>query len=109
GRQWPCAPYYPFGSGRQDQSAYLSGMVSLGRTWETIATSNVGLDATLMSSRLDVTFDYFVKRNRNMLVPVTYPSVLGAIPPFSNAGRLSTSGFETSIGWKSAGRGAPGG
>jgi TonB-linked SusC/RagA family outer membrane protein len=96
---------YPFGAGGQDQSAYLSGMVSKGRTWETIATTNVGWDATLLSSRLNVSFDYFVKRNEDMLVPVTYPAILGAIPPFSNAGELKTTGFETSVGWRGATRG----
>ncbi|PYP94990.1 MAG: SusC/RagA family TonB-linked outer membrane protein [Gemmatimonadetes bacterium] len=100
GRQWPYDPYYPFGAGRQDQSAYLSGMVSTNRTWETIATSNVGVDATLLSSKLDFTFDYFIKNNRDMLVPVAYPSILGAVPPYSNAGRVKTWGFETSLGWK---------
>jgi TonB-linked SusC/RagA family outer membrane protein len=96
---------YPFGAGGQDQSAFLSGMVSKDRTWETIATTNVGWDATLLSSRLNVTFDYFVKRNKDMLVPVTYPALLGATPPFSNAGALKAWGFETSVGWKGAIRG----
>src|SRR5213592_4028515 len=101
GRGYP----YPFGAGGQDQSAFLSGMVSKDRTWETIATTNMGLDATLLSSRLNVTFDYFVKRNKDMLVPVTYPALLGATPPFSNAGELKAWGFETSVGWKGAIRG----
>ena len=96
GRGYP----YPFGAGGQDQSAFLSGMVAKDRTWETIATTNVGWDATLLSSRLNVTFDYFVKRNKNMLVPVTYPALLGATAPYSNAGELKTWGFETSVGWR---------
>jgi TonB-linked SusC/RagA family outer membrane protein len=91
---------YPFGEGGRAQSAFPAGMVSTSRTWETIATRNIGVDATMLSSRLDVTFDYFVKTNRNMLIPVTYPSLLGAVPPFSNAGELKTWGFETSVGWK---------
>jgi len=49
GRGYP----YPFGAGGQDQSAFLSEWVSKDRTWETIATTNVGLDATLLSSRLN--------------------------------------------------------
>jgi len=105
GRQWPYPPYYPFGAGGQDQSAYLSGMVSKDRTWETIATTNVGVDATLLSSKVDFTFDYFIKNNRDMLIPVTYPSLLGAQPPFSNAGQLKTWGFETSLGWRGQVRG----
>lgn len=95
GRGYP----YPFGAGRQDQSAFLSGMVSLDRTWETIAISNIGLDASVLSSKLDFTFDAFIKRNKDMLIPVTYPSLLGAIPPATNAGELETKGFETSLRW----------
>jgi TonB-linked SusC/RagA family outer membrane protein len=101
GRGYP----YPFGPGGQDQSAFLSGMVSKDRTWETIATTNVGWDATLLSSRLHVTFDYFVKRNKDMLVPLNAPALLGATPPFANAGKLKAWGFETSVGWKGALRG----
>jgi len=96
---------YPFGTGGQDQSAYLSGMVAKDRTWETIATTNVGWDATLLSSRLNVTFDYFVKRNKDMLVPINAPALLGATPPFANAGSLKAWGFETSVGWRGALRG----
>ena len=96
GRGYP----YPFGPGGQDQSAFLSGMVAKNRTWETIATSNVGVDATMFGSKLDLTFDYFIKRNKDMLIPVTYPSLLGAVPPYSNAGELKTWGFETSLAWK---------
>ncbi|OLE60019.1 MAG: SusC/RagA family TonB-linked outer membrane protein, partial [Bacteroidetes bacterium 13_1_20CM_4_60_6] len=100
GRPWPYDRGYPFGQGGQDQPAFLSGMVSKNRTWETIATSNVGVDATMFSSKLDVTLDYFIKRNKDMLIPVAYPSLLGAVPPYSNAGQLKTWGFETSLGWK---------
>jgi hypothetical protein len=74
-------------------------MVSPNRTWETIAISNGGVDATILSSKLDFSFDYFIKRNINMLIPVTYPSILGAIPPAANAGELRTNGFETSLKW----------
>jgi TonB-linked SusC/RagA family outer membrane protein len=96
GRESP----YPFGAGGQDQSAYLSGMVSSDRTWETIATTNAGLDVSVLKSRLDFTFDYFVRKNIDMLVPIVYPSLLGAVPPYTNAGSMKTSGFEASLGWK---------
>lgn len=92
---------YPFGAGGQIQSASLAGMVSANRTWETLVNQNIGIDATLLSSRLNFSFDYFVKRNKDMLIPVTYPSMLGAIPPYSNSGELKTTGFETSIAWQS--------
>lgn len=91
---------YPFGAGSQTQSASLAGMVSTNRTWETLINKNVGIDAAVFSNRLNFSFDYFIKRNKNLLIPVTYPSLLGAIPPYSNSGELKTWGFEASAGWK---------
>jgi TonB-linked SusC/RagA family outer membrane protein len=91
---------YPFGAGRQDPAATLQGMVAYNRTWETIVNKNVGIDATLLRNKLTFSFDYFNKLNKDMLINVTYPSLLGATPPSSNAGELKTWGFETSLGWK---------
>jgi TonB-linked SusC/RagA family outer membrane protein len=90
---------YPFGNGGQFQSAFQRQMVSPSRTWETIANRNIGVDATILSNRLNFTFDYFVKKNLDMLIPVTYPAVLGAIPPYTNSGEMKTWGFETTIGY----------
>jgi len=90
---------YPFGAGRQDPFASLQGMVAYNRTWETLINKNIGVDATLLSNRLNFSFDYFIKRNKDMLIPVTYPSLLGAVASSSNAGELKTQGFETTIGW----------
>ncbi|NEU07020.1 TonB-dependent receptor [Flavihumibacter sp. R14] len=101
GRVWPDQSYYPFGAGRPVQSAYLNGMkVSDDRTWETLINRNIGIDASMFNSKLSFSFDYFVKTNRNMLIPVTYPSVIGATPPFSNSGELKTWGFESSLGYR---------
>jgi TonB-linked SusC/RagA family outer membrane protein len=91
---------YPFGAGGQAQSATLDGMVSPDRTWETIITKNIGIDATVLSSKLNFSFDYFIKRNKDMLIQVQYPSMLGAVPPMTNSGEMKTWGFETTLGWK---------
>jgi TonB-linked SusC/RagA family outer membrane protein len=91
---------YPFGAGGQIQSASLAGMVSTNRTWETLINKNIGLDASLFNSKLDFSFDYFIKDNRNLLIPVTYPSILGSVAPYSNSGELKTWGFETSVAYK---------
>ncbi|HKO79209.1 MAG TPA: SusC/RagA family TonB-linked outer membrane protein, partial [Chitinophagaceae bacterium] len=90
---------YPFGAGRQDPAASLQGMVAYNRTWETVINKNIGVDATLLSNKFNISFDYFIKRNKNMLIPVTYPSLLGAAAASSNAGELKTRGFEATIGW----------
>jgi hypothetical protein len=74
-------------------------MVAYNRTWETLINKNIGVDATLLSNKLNFSFDYFIKRNKDMLISVAYPTMLGATPPTSNAGELKTWGFETSLGW----------
>ena len=91
---------YPFGAGGQIQSASLAGMVSSNRTWEKLINKNIGLDASLFNSKLNFSFDYFIKNNKNLLIPVTYPSILGSVAPYSNSGELKTWGFEASLGYK---------
>jgi TonB-linked SusC/RagA family outer membrane protein len=90
---------YPFGPGRQVTTASLHGMASPERFWETLQNKNVGLDASVLRSRLNFSFDYFNKTNKNLLINVIYPSVLGATAPTTNGGELKTWGFETSLGW----------
>jgi TonB-linked SusC/RagA family outer membrane protein len=90
---------YPFGAGSKAQSASLAGMVATGRTWETLVNKNVGFDASFFSSKLNLTADYFIKNNKNLLIPVTYPSMLGSVAPYSNSGELKTWGFESSVAY----------
>ncbi len=92
--------YYPFGNGQKGQMASPGNIVSTSRTWETIASTNVGVDISVLRDRLFGSFDYFWKDNKNMLIPVTYPSMLGASAPSTNSGRLNIKGWEISLGWR---------
>ncbi len=92
--------YYPFGSSTKGQMARQSNLVSNARTWETVATTNVGVDFAVLGDRLYGSFDYFWKTNRNMLIPVTYPSVLGIAAPRTNSGKLKIWGWEAVLGWR---------
>ena len=92
--------YYPFASGVKGQMATSGNIISTSRTWETIQTTNVGLDFSTLSNRLYGSADYFWKENRNMLIPKTYPSMLGAEAPSTNSGHLRVRGWEVSVGWR---------
>ena len=81
--------YYPFGTGVKGQMATSGNIISTSRTWETIQTTNVGFDFSTLNNRLYGSFDYFWKENKNMLIPKTYPSMLGADAPSTNSGHLS--------------------
>lgn len=76
------------------------GLTALDRTWEKVSTANLGLDFSLLKSRLSGSFEVFQKTNSNMLIARTYPAVLGANAPAGNNGELKTTGWETSLNWK---------
>ncbi|KAA5549171.1 TonB-dependent receptor [Adhaeribacter rhizoryzae] len=77
------------------------GLISDNLTWETITTLDAGLDAGFLQNRLNLVFDWYDRTTSNMLGPsVQLPSVLGSGVPFSNNAKLSTKGFEFSLGWR---------
>lgn len=92
--------YYPFGTSTKGQMAKQANLVSTSRTWETIASTNVGVDVSVLKNRLYGSFDYFWKKNDNMLIPVTYPSALGISAPSTNSGKLKIHGWEAILGWR---------
>ena len=92
--------YYPFGDGKKGTIANASTLTSTERTWETIRTTNIGVDFALLRNRLYGSFDYYWKKNTNMLIPVTYPSLLGADAPSTNSGELKVNGWEVNLGWR---------
>lgn len=76
-------------------------LVSSSLTWETIATTNIGLDLGLLGGDLNVTFDWFQRDTKDMLAPgQTMPAVLGADAAYENAGSLRSRGWELNIEWR---------
>lgn len=75
-------------------------LVAFDRTWEELQTTNIGLDFAFANNRLTGSVDYFVKRNKNMLLARTFPAVLGATAPQGNNGELKTKGWELSLNWR---------
>ncbi|WP_183574668.1 SusC/RagA family TonB-linked outer membrane protein [Mucilaginibacter sp. X5P1] len=90
-------PY--LGTGQAVTLGPTSTLVSLNRTWEKIETYNLGLDFEMFKNRLTGSVDGFIKNNVNMLLPVVYPSVLGATAPYQNVGYLRTKGGEAQLNW----------
>jgi TonB-linked SusC/RagA family outer membrane protein len=91
------------GNGETGQVGYTNtpGLVSPVLTWETAATTNLGLNMGLLDHKLQVDFDWFERNTSNMIGPVEdYPGVLGASAPRSNNAELRTRGFELAVRWK---------
>ncbi len=77
-----------------DQPAMVSPLL----TWETIATTNIGIDLGFLNNDLTVGFDWFQRDTYDMLAPgKALPDVIGASAAFENAGSLRTRGWELSI------------
>jgi len=77
------------------------GLISADLTWETSTTTNFGLEATFLDSRLMATFDVYSRITSDMFGPAeALPITLGTTPPKSNNATLKTQGFELLIEWK---------
>ena len=78
----------------------LPKMVSSSLTWESIATTNIGLDLGLFKGDLNITADWFQRDTREMLAPgKTMPSILGTAAAKENAGTLRSRGWEVTVDW----------
>ena len=76
-------------------------MVDPTLTWETIATTNVGIDLGFLNNDLNVNFDWYQRMTTGMLAPgKTLPQVVGATAAYENAGSLRTRGWELNIDWR---------
>lgn len=76
-----------------------AGLVSSTLTWETVTTKNIGLDITVLNQRLNVSFDAYIRETENMLMRQSYPDILGASSPRTNAADLETKGWELNVNW----------
>lgn len=85
--------------GTKVNTAWISSMTSRDRTWERVSTTNFGLDFAVLNNRLSGTFEYYIRKNNDMLISVTYPKFLGATAPKANAGGYRSNGWELSLNW----------
>ncbi len=73
---------------------------STSRTWERIKNYNLGLDFGFLDGRLSGMVELFQKRNDNMLVSISYPSLIGDSAPKANSGKFKAWGYEGRLTWR---------
>ncbi len=88
------------GSYMGEKSFYQSSLASTDKTWETISTTNIGVDLGLLNNRLTATFDYYWKYNNDMLSTLQLPHTIGIGVPNVNIGKLKTWGWDFEIAWR---------
>jgi len=80
-------------------------------TWESMEQTNLGLDFTLLDSRLSVNLDVYNKKSSGFLFPVPLPAYLtggggqygGLNPPYSNLGAMENKGYDITLNYGTKG------
>ncbi|WP_339686444.1 TonB-dependent receptor [uncultured Nonlabens sp.] len=72
--------------------------------WEEQFSTNVGLDMKFLSSKLNVTLDYYNKETNDLLIAPAVSGILGSgapgsSAPFINGGDIRNRGLEFSVGY----------
>jgi TonB-linked SusC/RagA family outer membrane protein len=71
-----------------------------GLTWETATTQNIGMDLGMLSGRLQITGDAYIRNTTDMYtIGMTLPAVFGATSPRGNYADLKTTGWEVVVTW----------
>jgi TonB-linked SusC/RagA family outer membrane protein len=87
-------------NGSRPQTTRNPGVLPNGLTWETSTTSNIGLDLSMLSGRLNFTGDAYIRKTTDMFTfGLTPPAVFGAATPKGNYADLTTRGWEASLTW----------
>ncbi len=93
---------YSFGNNKNSATtgAYKDRLANPDLTWETSEQTNIGIDARFLNSRLSVTFDWYNKTTKDLLVAVDVNALTGFTSQMQNAGTVKNTGIELGIGYQ---------
>jgi len=82
----------------------LNNIPSLNLSWETSTQKNIGVDIGLLKNKLNITFDYYEKNVKDMIIDNPLPLLAGytnvqSVVPI-NAGEMVNKGWEFSATYK---------
>lgn len=80
-------------------SAYLSGLGNSELGWEKTSMLDFGFDARTLGNRLGVTFDYYIKNTKDILIGLPVPLEYGFDKPNVNIGEVQNNGWELELSW----------
>ncbi|MDE5987819.1 MAG: TonB-dependent receptor [Duncaniella sp.] len=82
-----------------DKTAAIRTLAVEDITWETTTSTDLGLDAYFFNSRLRLGADYYWKTTSDMLLAIQIPYTMGYADPQTNAGKMSTHGYDLELSW----------
>lgn len=94
-------PVYALGSGVLPGDGVLSPGAVLGdfpvedMSWETVVSSGIGIDATILDNKFSFSFEYYKRLTDGILQTIRIPAVIGALSsPVVNLAKVRNSGIE---------------
>lgn len=85
-------------SGNKVNMVYAPKATAQNPTWQRIETLDIGFDSRFLNNELGVTFDWYQRDTKDMLVGKEgIPHTYGTKAPVGNYGNLRTNGWELSI------------
>ncbi len=91
--------FYEDGEVVSNKTANISTLAVNDISWETTTSTDIGLDAHFLNSRLRLTADYYWKKTKDMLLQIQIPWTMGYSDPNTNAGKMSTHGYDIELAW----------
>jgi TonB-linked SusC/RagA family outer membrane protein len=93
-----------FGQVGTASTNFIAGIANPDLSWESVITSNAGLDLSFLKGRIDFTLDVYKKTTSKMLLFSTGPALLGIgdqwndlKAPIGNVGKMTNNGYDISI------------
>ncbi len=65
--------------------------------WETLIQSNIGFDASLFKSRVNIVFDWYNKDTKDLITSIPLSYITGFGSKLANVGKLRNNGVEISV------------
>ncbi|MBB6327804.1 TonB-linked SusC/RagA family outer membrane protein [Algoriphagus iocasae] len=104
---YPYAAFISLGGSGQDYSfdnvispgAALNSMANQDIKWEVTESTDFGIDFNLWG-KLDVTMDYYIRKTKDILLPLNIPLTTGLSAPYQNAGIVNNKGYELMLNYR---------
>ncbi|MCD7937749.1 MAG: TonB-dependent receptor, partial [Tannerellaceae bacterium] len=85
---------YAFG-GNTGTGVYESKIPNASLTWETVSTTDIGLDVSVLNNKLSVSADWYLKKTDNILLDYDVIREVGAVNKVAqNLGKVENKGIE---------------
>lgn len=87
------------GTGGLVPGAYPNRLANPKLKWETSQQTDIGIDARLLSGKVTLNADYYIKTTKDWLIKVPVIATAGAEPPYINGGNVTNKGVELAINY----------